>query len=83
MPRLVPVFMESSWGEEMGDERTLGDHEARIKNVEDTLKEMRADVKQILGHVAASKGGWKVVSGLGSISGVLAALVTEWFTRRG
>lgn len=67
----------------MNDERTIGQHEARLDNLEKSVDTIAKDVKTILEHVAADKGGWRAITALGTASGVVGAIIAEWFTRRG
>lgn len=66
----------------MSDERVIGEHDARLGNLEDAVKEIKGDVKQILLHISENKGSWKTLSALGGGSGIIATLITEWFIRR-
>jgi hypothetical protein len=65
-------------------QRTLGEHGARLDNVECALQEMRADIKTILGHVERARGGWKTFLFLtGSGGGVGAAIASAVYWLKG
>jgi len=54
-------------------DREIGALEARMEMMEATVAELRADVKTILGHVEAAKGGWRMLSTLAAITTTLGA----------
>lgn len=57
--------------------RDLGALEARMDAMEACVGELRADVKTILGHVEAAKGGWRMLSTLAVITTTLGAGVAS------
>lgn len=54
-------------------EREIGALEARVETLETMVTETRADVKVILAHVEAAKGGWRMLSTLAVIMTTLGA----------
>ena len=64
------------------DQRTLGNHEARLDLLEKKLDEVGNDVKQILSDLASNKGGWRTLTALGSVSAVIGGIVAEFLARR-
>lgn len=46
----------------------LGEHEARIDNLESSVKEVRDDVKRVLAHLERAKGSWKVIVAIGGLT---------------
>ncbi len=61
----------------MSDERTIGEHSARLDALEDGIREIRADVKQVLAQMAAAQGGWKTLLMLGGFSAAVGSLITK------
>lgn len=53
--------------------RDIGSLDARVSGLEKTCDEMREDIKAILGHVEAAKGGWRVISTLAVVTSALGA----------
>ena len=62
----------------MSDERTLGEHGARIDAVENDLREIKADVKQVLAQMAEAKGGWRMFMMVGGISATIGGIVSKY-----
>ena len=57
--------------------RELGEHAERLNAVEHDVRDIKKDVKEILGHVERARGGWKsmmLVGGGGITLGSVAAL---------
>jgi hypothetical protein len=46
----------------------LGQHEARLDNLEASVKEVRDDVKRVLTHLERAKGSWKTLVAIGGIT---------------
>ena len=46
----------------------LGQHEARLDNLEASVQEVRSDVKLVLGHLERAKGSWKVIVAIGGLT---------------
>lgn len=59
-------------------QRTLGAHDADIKNIKDRVEKIDANVDAIRSAVDQGKGGWKVIMWLGSVSGAMGGLI-GWF----
>jgi hypothetical protein len=59
-------------------ERTLGDHGARLKAVEDDLHEIKKDLKEILAQLNGAKGGWRVVMLVAGIAGTLGGFLVKY-----
>lgn len=62
----------------MSDERTLGEHGARITAVEGDIKEIKADVKTILEQLNQAKGGWKTLMLVAGVAGTMGALAAKF-----
>lgn len=58
-------------------ERDMGRLEARVDRGEIDLREIKADVKAILGLVNQARGGWKMLVVVGAVAGAVGALVTK------
>ena len=54
-------------------ERDIGGLEARMARVEQDIKELRDDVREVLNHVSAAKGGWRTLVTIGSAMTALGA----------
>ena len=66
----------------MDPAREIGALDARMNNVERTCEAMSSDIKVILAHVEAAKGGWRMLSTLAVIMTTLGAGVASlvsWF----
>lgn len=66
----------------MSTERDIGELSARMDNVEKTCDQMSTDIKTILAHVEAAKGGWRMLSTLAVITttiGAGVATLVGWF----
>jgi prefoldin subunit 5 len=61
----------------MSDEiqRTLGEHDAQIGSLERDMRELRADVKEILATLNATKGGWKTLVMISGAAGAAGAFI--------
>lgn len=59
----------------------LGQHEARLDNLEASMKEIRDDVKVVRAYLERTKGSWKTLVAIGGITtGVIEILhqVIDW-----
>lgn len=59
----------------------LGEHAARLDNLEASVKEVRDDVKQVLSHLERARGSWKTLVAIGGITtGVIEMLhqLIDW-----
>lgn len=59
----------------------LGQHEARLDNLEASMKEIRDDVKVVRAYLERTKGTWKTLVAIGGITtGVIEILhqVIDW-----
>lgn len=61
----------------MSDERTIGEHGARLDALERDIEEIKSDVKSILMQLSEAKGGWRTLLMLGGISATLGGLATK------
>jgi hypothetical protein len=64
-------------------QRTLGDHGAKLRNLESQLSAVAQDVKSLVASENKRDGGkkivWTVAAALGALSGGVAdAFVTKW-----
>lgn len=57
--------------------RDLGRLEARVDGLEAALREIKADIKAILGLINQARGGWKMLVVTGAIAGATGALITK------
>ena len=62
----------------MSDERTLGEHSARLDALEEGIKEIRSDVKQVLAQMAEAKGGWMMFMMVGGISATIGGIISKY-----
>lgn len=46
----------------------LGEHEARLDNLDKSVEEIRGDVKRVLAHLERAKGSWKVIVAIGGLT---------------
>lgn len=53
-------------------QRTLGSHDARITNIENTVKNISEKVDKVLENQAQQRGAWKAATTAGSFLGALA-----------
>lgn len=53
------------------NERTLGEHGARLDALERDISEIKGDVKTLLSQVAEARGGWK---GMMALAGFAASI---------
>ncbi len=58
-------------------EREFGRLEARLDAVEDDLKELRRDVREIRDSLATMRGGWRLLALLVGASASLGALASK------
>lgn len=59
----------------------LGQHEARLDNLEASMREIRDDVKVVRAYLERTKGSWKTLVMIGGITtGVIEVLhqVIDW-----
>lgn len=59
-------------------QRTVGEHGGRLLSVEADLKEIKADVKDLLAKVNQAQGGWKTLILVSGIAGSMGALVGKF-----
>lgn len=59
----------------MSNEREIGNLEARMAAVEEDIKEIRHDVREMLEFMQQARGSWKTVMGIAGASAALGALV--------
>lgn len=57
-------------------DRELGELSARLKILEREMSGMRDDIKWMRDQVQQTKGGWRTIAFLISVSGILGALAT-------
>lgn len=67
--------------------REVGRHEGLISTLQGDVAEIKKDVKQILGCINQSKGGWKVMVFMCSLAGSCGAVAYKvitslWFVPR-
>lgn len=55
--------------------RTIGDHDARIDTVEDELRELRHDMREVLTMLHEARGGWKTLMLIAGAAGAGGALI--------
>lgn len=55
----------------------LGQHEARLDNVEKTLNEVRDDVKHLVSMMERTKGSWKTLVAIGGIATFVVEVVHQ------
>lgn len=60
----------------MNDERTLGEHGARIAALERRLEKIDTNVELLLQQVAEARGGWKGIMALAGFASALGAAAT-------
>ena len=58
-------------------DREVGEHDARLKALEQQVAELRADVKSILSVLNEARGGWKTLMLVGGIAGMMGATVAK------
>lgn len=58
-------------------DREMGEHDARLKALEQQVAELRADVKSILSVLNEARGGWKTLMLVGGIAGMMGATVAK------
>lgn len=46
----------------------LGEHSARLDNLERSVDEIRTDVKAVLAHMQRARGSWKTLVAIGGIT---------------
>lgn len=56
-------------------DRELGEVSARLTHLEESVAEMRDDIKWMRDQVQQTKGGWRTIAFLISASGILGAVV--------
>lgn len=60
--------------------REVGRHEGLISTLQHDVAEIKGDVKQILGCINQSKGGWKVMVFMCSLAGSCGAIACKLVT---
>ena len=55
--------------------RELGGLQARMKAVEDKLKDQNADIKTILTTLSEARGGWKTLLAVAGMAGAMGAVI--------
>lgn len=61
----------------MGEEqRTLGEHGARLDALERDIGEIKRDVKDLLAQVSEARGGWKFMLALSGFASFVGAALT-------
>lgn len=58
-------------------DREMGEHDARLKALEQQVTELRADVKSILSVLSEARGGWKTLMLVGGIAGMMGATIAK------
>lgn len=53
--------------------RDLGNHAARLIQLERQVAEVKADVKQILAEINKAKGGWRTMFAIAGLAGTCGA----------
>jgi len=64
-------------------ERELGDHGARLTNLEQTVQGLDAKMDEVLLEIHTAKGGYKTLMLVGGMAGAVGALVGKflpWLT---
>ena len=61
-----------------GTQLKLGQHDARLDNVEDSLSRLHEKVDELLAAEHKRTGAWKTIALLGTISGGISALVVSY-----
>lgn len=64
----------------------LGEHSARLDNLERSVAEIRDDVKSVLAHMQRAKGSWKTLVAIGGITTGAVELIhqlVDWFHSTG
>lgn len=56
-------------------DRELGEVSARLTHLEESVAEMRDDIRWMRDQVQQTKGGWRTIAFLISASGILGAIV--------
>ncbi len=67
----------------MGDttdnlQRTLGDHNARIDAMEEELRELRRDMREVLTMLHEAKGGYKTLMLAAGVAGSVGAVIGKF-----
>lgn len=62
----------------MSDERTIGQHGARLDALERDIEEIKADVKSVLAQMAEAKGGWRMFMMVGGISATIGGVISKF-----
>lgn len=60
----------------MSDERTLGEHGARLDAIERDLQEIQQDIRYIREALAQAQGGWKFLMAFGGFIAAVSGGVT-------
>jgi chromosome condensin MukBEF ATPase and DNA-binding subunit MukB len=59
-------------------ERDVGRLEARMENVEDELRGIRADVREIRDALVTARGGWFLLTASMSLAAMAGALISTY-----
>jgi hypothetical protein len=62
----------------VSDERTIGQHGARLDALERDIEEIKADVKQVLQQMAEAKGGWRLLMLVGGMSATVGGFIAKY-----
>lgn len=58
-------------------DRELGSHSARLQSVEDDLKTIKTDIREIRDVVVQGRGGWRALTIVGAVAATISAAVTK------
>ncbi len=70
----APFFIPAS-GASMSTEREIGEHGARLTNLEDTVRGLDGKMDRVLEEIHTAKGGWKTLILVSGVAGSVGALV--------
>ncbi|CAB4176690.1 hypothetical protein UFOVP1672_33 [uncultured Caudovirales phage] len=59
-------------------QRDLGRLESKVQALEVDITEVRKDVKEILGIINQTKGGWKVLAIVGGVGGMTGGALVKF-----
>ncbi len=62
----------------MSNDREIGSLEARMKAVEEDIKEIRDDVREMLMFMQQARGSWKTVMGIAGASATFGAIIAKF-----
>lgn len=62
----------------MSNDREIGEHGARLTNLEATVSGLDSKMDEVLREIHTAKGGWKTLMLVGGMAGAVGAIVGKF-----